>query len=97
MNIVGLEGYLKDGPPIDTSWVARISHTQDPLVRARVFSRLLREGEISSAELDEVQAEGATMRPSAEDALGRVRVGTDVIAVIATTREGASKAVLSES
>jgi hypothetical protein len=37
------------------------------------------------------------MRPSVEDELGRVRVGADVIAVIATTRDGARNAVLSES
>lgn len=53
--------------------------------------------EILRRELDEVQAEGSTMRSSAEDELGRVRMGTDVIAVIATARELARKAVLSES
>src|SRR5579859_3496976 len=42
---VVLEGYLKDGPPLQTDWVARVARTQDPVARARVFSRFLREGE----------------------------------------------------
>ena len=64
VNDVGLEGYLKDGPPIDTSWVARISHTQDPIARARVFSRFLREGEVSSAEFVKLIYDNVNVHPA---------------------------------
>lgn len=64
VNDVGLEGYLKDGPPIETSWAARIAHTQDPLARARVWSRLLREGEVSSAEFVKLIYDNVQVHPA---------------------------------
>jgi hypothetical protein len=47
---IGLEGYLKDEGPIDTSWMTKASGAQSPEGRARAVVSLLREGEISSAE-----------------------------------------------
>jgi hypothetical protein len=64
VNDIGLEGYLKDGPPLDTSWVARTARTQDPLSRARVLSRLLREGEISSAEFVQLVYDNVQLLPA---------------------------------
>jgi hypothetical protein len=50
MRHIALEGYLKERPEIDTSWFTKASRGLSPTAKARVATRLLKEGEISCAE-----------------------------------------------
>lgn len=75
---IALEGYLKERPPIDTHWFTRMAAKPDGVYeRAKVAGRLLREGELSSAELMKLVYEDVVLLPIETRAGYEVELGQE--------------------
>jgi hypothetical protein len=77
LRLIGLEGYLKERPKIDTNWFKSPGNT--PVEKARVTVRLLQEGEISAAEFMALTYDDISLIPVEDQAGYNVELGEGAI------------------